>query len=234
MKRIYLLICLLGTLCFPAGAQSLTLEYNIGHGSYEMDEMKELLDNRILPVFNTVTTDKFPSYLTQDVRLGFEWKHHHVGALFTYMNTAGQKGASDYSGSCYYSLRTKGYKLGGFYRYRLADEKVGPFSFQPYLQLASGVVLNRMKEFDELSLKYAEGDGYKTEKRVSGTNLFVEPALGFKFVLCRFAALNVNISYEWDAVRRVQRSDYLSPLPVVDWSGYRAQAGILFYMNLRK
>ena len=235
MKRIYLLISFLGLFCLSAGAQSLTIEYNIGHGSYDMSEMNDFLDYTSLPIYNAVITDRFPSYLTQDVRVGLEWKSHHMGALFTYMNTAGQMGASDYTGSCYYSLRAKGYKVGGFYRFRLADEKVGSFSFQPYLQLASGVVLNSLKENNELSLSYVPEEIYKTVDRTTGINFFVEPAIGFKFGLCRYVALNVNIAYEWDAVKRIrQRDDYLRPWPTVDWSGYRAQAGLIFYMNLNK
>lgn len=235
MKRIYLLICLLATISLSSvKAQSLTLEYNIGHGAYDMSEMKELLDNTILPVYNVVITDKFPSYLTQDARIGFEWKNHHLGALFTYMNTAGRIGVSDYSGICSYSIRNKGYKLGGFYRFRLADEKLGPFSFQPYLQFASGVVLNRIKEKNELAVTDMPDEFYNTEERLSGINFFVEPAIGIKFGLCKYVALNVNIAYEWDAVRKIQqRPEYLGTIPAVDWSGYRAQAGLIFYWNMK-
>lgn len=66
----------------------------------------------------------------------------------------------------------------------------------------------------------------------SGKNFFVEPAFGIKFGLCRHVALNVSVAYEWDAVKQKHKSrnsDFK-----VDWSGYRAQAGLVFYLNLKK
>ena len=36
--------------------------------------------------------------------------------FLTSMNTAGKNGVTDYSGSCDYELRNKGYKLGTFYQ----------------------------------------------------------------------------------------------------------------------
>ena len=67
-------------------------------------------------------------------------------------------------------------------------------------------------------------------------NFFVEPALGIKFKLCRYAALNVSIAYEWDVYKDpLLTGGTDEPFSVdVDWSGYRAQAGLIFYLNLNK
>ena len=236
MRRTGLLIALLVLLGFEAGAQSLTMEYNFGHGSYEMSKMKDLLENGHLPVVNAQVTDNFPGYLTHDVRVGYEWRRHQAGALFTYMNTAGRRGVEDYSGACYFSVRSKGYKLGAFYRFRLADEKLGPFRFQPYLQASAGTVLNKVSEvYDYVYNEVPEATSHHTYKQ-SGTNFFVEPAFGIKFLLCRHVALNLSIAYEWDAIRNLNYVGEANYVPEydVDWSGYRAQAGLIFYLNLKK
>lgn len=117
MKKVLLFIAILFFFDRFGQAQSLTIEYNIGHGSYQMSDMKDILKNQMLPVTNAQVTDNFPGYVTQDARVGVEWRRHHVGFLFNYMNTAGKNGVTDYSGSCDYKLRNKGYKLGAFYHF---------------------------------------------------------------------------------------------------------------------
>lgn len=232
MKRTILFICLLLAFVRTGQAQSLTVEYNIGHGSYQMSDMKDLLKGMELPVTNAQITDDFPGYVTQDTRVGIEWSRHHVGVLFNYMNTAGKKGVTDYSGFCNFELRNKGYKLGAFYRFRLVKEEISIFTFEPYIQLSTGVVLNKIHEANRLFIESAPTAGYLQEDYFSGKNFFVEPAFGIKFGLCRHVALNVNIAYEWDAVKQELKSRYSDFK--VDWSGYRVQAGLVFYLNLKK
>lgn len=236
MKKILLFIALLFLSGRFGQAQSLTVEYNIGHGSYQMSDMKDMLKEMILPVTNAQVTDNFPGYVTQDTRVGIEWRRHHVGALFNYMNTAGKKGVTDYSGSCNYELRNKGYKLGAFYRFRLVKEEISIFTFEPYVGLSTGVVLNKVKEANRLFIESDPAAGYRQENSFSGKNFFVEPAFGIKFGLCRHVALNLSVAYEWDAVKQghpIGNAETPSTFKV-DWSGYRAQAGLIFYLNLKK
>ena len=96
----------------------------------------------------------------------------------------------------------------------------------------AGVVLNKVDEASRLFVESDPAVGYQQEDRFSGKNFFVEPAFGIKFGLCRHVALNVSVAYEWDAVKQKHQSrnsDFK-----VDWSGYRAQAGLIFYLNLKK
>ena len=236
MKKILLFIALLFLSGRFGQAQSLTVEYNIGHGSYQMSDMKDMLKEMILPVTNAQVTDNFPGYVTQDTRVGIEWRRHHVGALFNYMNTAGKKGVTDYSGSCNYELRNKGYKLGAFYRFRLVKEEISIFTFEPYVGLSTGVVLNKVKEANSLFIESDPSVGYRQENSFSGKNFFVEPAFGIKFGLCRHVALNLSVAYEWDAVKQghpIGNAETPSTFKV-DWSGYRAQAGLIFSLDLKK
>ena len=36
--------------------------------------MKDILKNQMLPVTNVQVTDNFPGYVTQDARVGVEWR----------------------------------------------------------------------------------------------------------------------------------------------------------------
>ena len=141
MKKVLLFIALLFFFGRLGQAQSLTVEYNIGHGSYQMSDMEDFLNRMELPVSNAQVTDNFPGYVTQDTRVGLEWSRHHAGVLFNYMNTAGKKGITDYSGSCNFELRNKGYKLGAFYRFRLVKEEISIFTFEPYIQFSAGQIV---------------------------------------------------------------------------------------------
>ena len=50
MKKVLLFIAILFFFDRFGQAQSLTIEYNIGHGSYQMSDMKDILKNQMLPV----------------------------------------------------------------------------------------------------------------------------------------------------------------------------------------
>lgn len=183
MKKVLLFIAILFFFDRFGQAQSLTIEYNIGHGSYQMSDMKDILKNQMLPVTNAQVTDNFPGYVTQDARVGVEWRRHHVGFLFNYMNTAGKNGVTDYSGSCDYKLRNKGYKLGAFYHFCLVKEKVSIFTFEPYVGLSTGFVLNKVNEINRLFVESDPEVGYRKDNTFSGRNFFVEPTFGIKFSL---------------------------------------------------
>ena len=92
---------------------------------------------------------------------------------------------------------------------------------------------------NEINRLFVESDpevGYRKDNTFSGRNFFVEPTFGIKFSLCRYVALNMSIAYEWDAVMQKCQSrnpDFPSTFKV-DWSGYRAQAGLIFCLNLKK
>ena len=170
MKKVLLFIAILFFFDRFGQAQSLTIEYNIGHGSYQMSDMKDILKNQMLPVTNVQVTDNFPGYVTQDARVGVEWRRHHVGVLFNYMNTAGKNGVTDYSGSCDYELRNKGYKLGAFYHFCLVKEKVSIFTFEPYVGLSTGFVLNKVNEINRLFVESDPEVGYRKDNTFSGRN----------------------------------------------------------------
>ena len=63
MKKVLLFIAILFFFDRFGQAQSLTIEYNIGHGSYQMSDMKDILKNQMLPVTNVQVTDNFPGYV---------------------------------------------------------------------------------------------------------------------------------------------------------------------------
>ena len=97
-------------------------------------------------------------------------------------------------------------------------------------------LVNKVNEINRLFVESDPEVGYRKDNTFSGRNFFVEPTFGIKFSLCRYVALNMSIAYEWDAVMQEHQSrnpDFPSTFKV-DWSGYRAQAGLIFCLNLKK
>lgn len=239
MKR-FIIALLLITGSFAGQAQMLSVEYNVGFGSYGMSGMKDLL-NTASPALNQLkVTDNFPGYLTHDMRIGFEWRRHQLGCLFDYLNTAGKKGVSDYSGDYSLVIRTKGYKFGLFYRYTLTDVLLGKLHLQPYLEMSSGVIFNNVQVKESLNYNISGAPvpdyipGMEEQLKFTGPNLFLTPAIGARLKLCSYTAINVSIGYEWDPLKNLYiDGDKNKELTKnADWSGFRVQGGLIFYIPL--
>ena len=229
MIRIYIItiICLLETLSLQA--QELTLEYNVGFATYKMGDMKSLLDEAKPSLNHVKTTDNFPGYITHQAKLGLEWrKLHQAGLLLDFMNTVGNKGVSDYSASYNFTIRTKGVRLGGFYRFALPD--FSECIVRPYLQFSTGVVFNNGTVEEEVTLAERPKEIIDSES-LDGTNFFIEPAVGAKIRIHKKLALNINVGYEFDLTKRFRnKGQSLTIAP--DWSGLRLQGGIIYYIPL--
>lgn len=234
MKRI--IVFILGCIVSVAQlqAQEFTAEYNLGYGTYRMSNMKEKLSGiKVEPdLVGLRATDNFSGYMLQDARIGFAWKKHHAGVLFSYMNTAGRNHLADYSGEFSAEIRLKGYKTGAFYRFTVADGVWGNMPLRPYVQLSTGMVANRLQSHTHLLI-----DGtpiVEFGEKMKGTNFFLEPAIGAQLRVCKYAAVNLSIGYEWDPVRNMyDEKTELKNDAEADWSGLRVQAGLIFYMPLK-
>lgn len=228
MKRLHFLACAL-LISITAFGQGFTLEYQLGYGVYNMSGMKNNLKES-LQATNVLkgikTTDNFPGYLTHDLRMGYQIQRHHFGILFGYMNTAGQNHLADYSGEYKYRIRNKGSKLGSFYRFYLTD----PSTFTPFIELSFGTVFTSSKI--DMSLRL-ESTAYEQENiKLKGTNLFIQPALGFSYRFCSFASALVSVGYEWDPVTNMTMEGEKVTLEA-DWSGLRINAGIITYFKTK-
>jgi hypothetical protein len=230
MKRYLILFLFCQLTALSALAQELTVEYNVGFGTYKMGNLKEFMENTTpqLQVNNVKVTDNFPGFITHQAKLGVEWKKlHQAGLLLDYMNTVSNKGVSDYSASYNITFRVKGLRLGGFYRFALPD--FSESLVRPYLQLSTGVVFNDGK-FSE-GVEFSNGLDDKASQSLGGANFFIEPAVGAKIRVHKRFALNVNVGYEFDISKKFKyEGQSLTIAP--DWSGLRLQGGIIYYIPL--
>ena len=235
---------------FKLLAQELTVEYNFGYGKFCMRDLRHFLsDNNSLSggreLENLKITDNFPGNWIHQMKLGVELKRsHNIGVSIDFMNTAGQKALSDYSGNYNFTYRTNGKRLGLFYR--ISPYSWFPGTVQPYFMLTAGVVFNDNRIVENFVV-YEET---LLDERMSmkGVGSFVEPALGCKIRLHENFALNLNVGYHFDLGRVI--SEYEVKLSSVNylgmpvwggnayemptWGGLRFQGGVVFYIPLRR
>lgn len=236
MKRWILLWGLLLGCNGVLTAQKLTLEYNFGYGTFNMQELKDFLSTTSsiesqygISLKNLKMTDDFPGHWMNQVKVGVEITPvHQVGLSLDLMNTAGQKALSDYSGYYHIRFNTKGIRLGEFYR--ISPNVWSTTVFRPYLMLTTGVVFNDGKYEEKLELY--DLDKASDNLSLEGVNFFIEPAIGCKIRLHDLFALNVNAGYQFDLIKRFDyKGEKANIAP--DWSGLRVQGGLIFYVSLR-
>lgn len=237
MKRSILLITLSILFVCRGNAQELTVEYNTGYGTYRMGDMKDMLEGiRVEPPLDHLrTTDNFPGYQLHTVRVGYAWMKHQAGVLFEYLNTAGRNHLADYSGEFSGEIRVRGYKTGLFYRWSFAGVPLGDMALEPYLQFSSGITADRVKSRAYLAI----GEEALVDHRetLNGSNLFVEPAAGVRLKVNRHIAVNLSAGYEWDPVSNLyakKEGQRVKSEAGTDWSGLRLQAGLIFYVSLKR
>jgi len=234
MRKLIILLIILsgGNMIHFAHAQELTVEYNFGYGDFHMKDMKNYISDNYNNVGfkNIKVTDNFPGHWIHQIKVGVEIsKVHQVGLSLDFMNTAGKNAVADYSGSYDLTLRTKGIRLGEFYR--LSPARWGDGIVRPYLMVTAGVVFNKSTVNENVRLY--DDSYFADELSASGVNLFIEPALGCKIRLHQYLALNLNISYQYDYINIYENKGRKADI-IPDWSGLRVQGGMIFYIPLRR
>lgn len=229
-KKIFLSIIWLST-CFLATAQSLFIEYNIGYADNTMSSPRHFLEQShpTVPLEHLKVTDNFPGYLTHEGKIGLEWNRlHQAGISMNYLNTAGSKNVSDYSGSYHVDCRVKGFRLGAFYRYHLPA--LAEKRFSPYLQLSAGTIFNHGKLAERFTLSGQQGEHSTLSLKVN--SFFAEPAVGCRIRLLPRVALNLSAGYEWDFSTPAYKSGGDKTTLIPDWNGWRVSGGVAYSLPL--
>lgn len=227
MKRLLILIYICVGATAMLHAQTFTLEYNLGYGTFDMSDMKDYLKRVSSDVMPGIkNTDNFGGHFTHEGRIGVLLKRHHTGIVLGYQNTAGQDQIADYSGEVKVRFRNYGYKLGGFYRYMLAGEgKVVPF-----LDASVGVLLNHV---DGSTYMRILDESAKDEVELRSLNMFFQPGVGVQYKFHQRMAIQATLGYELDPLQgllhlkgnKKAKSFYKS-----DWGGVRISAGIIAFL----
>jgi hypothetical protein len=224
MKR--LLIILLLYYPIHAYTQGWSLEYSIGYGTYQLDDIKSM-QHSMLNSYGLKDTDCFPDYITHSVALGFVTKHHHFGNNFSYLTTGGRLHRADYSGSYTVDMIMNGYRLGAFYRYYI---NTGLSPLYIYLQLSPGVLFSNLKMKEQVNV-YSES-AQETNK-LKGVGMYLEPIIGATYLCTNRLHFSLGGGYEADFLGTLKLSGQKTQMKA-HWNGFRLYGGLIFIIPTRK
>ncbi|WP_291527845.1 hypothetical protein [Bacteroides sp. UBA939] len=229
MKRIITTLACIVLTIIGMKAQEFTLEYNIGYGLYKMYEMKDILKTSVNNgLIGLKTTDNFPGNFTHNFRIGVQLRQRHqLGIIYTHQNTSGQNHLADPTGEYRYTIKNTGNQLGAFYRFHILKGKISP-----YIELATGAIFNncKLEEYTRIGSEASERNA-----TLVGTNFFFQPAIGIRYKISTFAALNASVGYEWNPTGDLDLKGVTFMLIpyYADWSGLRISTGIVTYFKMK-
>lgn len=219
MKKLIVILLLF----FPirAYSQGWTIEYSIGYGTYQLEDIKDL-QRSMLNNYGLKEIDCFPGHITHSVLLGYDTERHHFGTNFLYLTTGGRLHRADYSGSMTVDMIMNGYRLGAFYRYYI-DTGLPPLSF--YLQMTPGVLFSNLKMKEQVVV---HSESARETTKMKGVGIYVEPAIGAKYRITDWLQLSLAGGYEVDFPGTMKLSGQKTQINS-KWDGFRLYAGIVLY-----
>lgn len=224
MKK--LLVVLLLSCCTYAYTQEWSIDYSVGYGTFQLNDVKKL-QRSMLGSYGLKETDGFSGHITHTVSLGLANGHSYFGAQFSYLTTGGRLDRGDYSGSYTVDMIMNGYRLGGLYRYYIRRGS-SPLNF--YLQFGSGVLQSNLKIKEQMRI-YTES-GEETSE-LKGFGLYAEPSVGATYRLMDCLQLSLGGGYEAELCDKLKYSGQKSEI-TANWSGFRCYVGLAFMLPTKK
>lgn len=224
MKK--LLIILLFYYPIHAYTQGWAIDYSVGYGTYQLDDVKSLLHS-IPNNYGLKETDCFPNYITHSVMLGYDTGRSYFGANYSYLTTGGRLNRADYLGSYTVDMIMNGNRLGAFYRYSLTT------GFSPvhiYLQLSSGVLFSSLK-MNEQVIIYSESDHEAIQ--LTGVGIYAEPTIGATYRFKNYLYFSLGGGYEADFLGTLKLSGQETQIKA-HWNGFRFYGGLTFILPTKK
>ncbi|KAA6342156.1 hypothetical protein EZS27_010081 [termite gut metagenome] len=209
-----------------AYTQGWSLDYSIGYGTYQLDNIKSI-QYAMLTSYGLKNTDCFPDYITHSVALGFITGHHHFGSNFSYLTTGGRLHRADYSGSYTVDMIMNGYRLGAFYRYYI---NTGFSPLDIYLQLSPGAMFSNLNMKEQVNI-YSES-AHETMK-LKGVGIYLEPTIGATYHLTNWLHFSMGGGYEADFLGTLNLSGQKTQIKA-HWNGFRLYGGFVFILPTKK
>lgn len=225
IKKQFILLALMMSITITAVAQ-LNVSYSAGYGSYEMGDMRNMLDQSLSALKNQMPegikiTDNFPGYITHNIDLAYRLNRHELGLKGSYFSSGGKIAYADYSGRYHEKLLLDAYRVGLMYRFQFL--KAGNL-FSLYGELSPGVTFSNL-EYDALF----ELPDYDIKETDPGTELgtiktgySLQPMLGIQVHPIRHLFLHAGAGYDVEFGAKFNKNKHLS----AEWSGIRLQIGL--------
>lgn len=208
---IFLLLAQLNNLT----AQKINLGYEAGYGTYEMTEIKSILETSMNSnVLQPKRTDNFPGYLYFRPYLGVEYRNFNLGVGYTLMSTGARYTIQDYSGEYKLDAQIVGNAVGLFLELPIYTND----RFKFLIAAEGGIIFNKINIKESLQLNDI-GQPYNEQNNSNQTskNLFAKPYLKAEYKIAKNINSTISIGYHKD-INQI----------VADWDGIRAGIGICY------
>jgi hypothetical protein len=222
MKKLLIILFM----CCPiyAYTQGWSLEYSLGYGTYQLDDVKAVQDmmlesNR----YGLKATDCFSGYITHSFALGYVTGYHHFGTNLSYLTTGGRLHRADYSGSYSVDMIMSGYRLGAFYRSYI---NTGFSPLLVYLQISPGVLFSNLRIEEKVNI-YSESA--KESNTLKGTGIYIEPTIGVTYRITDWLRFSLAGGYEADFLGTLKLSGQETQIKS-HWNGLRLYGGLIFIL----
>lgn len=216
MNRKYIiLVFLLIAQCYNLTAQKINIGYDIGYGTYEMTEIKQIIETSMSSnVIQPHKTDNFPGYIYFRPYLCIEYKHFNLGVGYTLMSTGARYSIHDYSGEYKLDAQIVGNAVGLFLELPIYTSDRLKF----LIAAEGGIILNKINIKESLQLNDI-GQPYNEQNNSNLTsyNLFAKPYLKAQYKIAKNINSTISIGYHKDITQIV-----------ADWDGIRACIGICY------
>ncbi|WP_062176845.1 hypothetical protein [Dysgonomonas macrotermitis] len=227
MKKIVLLSVLI-VICSTLKAQ-LTVGYSFGYATYNMGEMKDMLNSiQTTPPASTIgakNMDDFPGNIYNSINVGYRIAKHEFGIKGEYHTTGGKLSKIDYSGSYEMKFILNGYKGSFYYRnyfYTFTSNK-GKELFSLFGEIAPGVTFSQVKHTGYLIVEENTLDSEDDKFNANGISVLLQA--GFKYHLTSNIGLQVVLGYDISSGSEFKELPYS---PNINWSGVRLNGGITY------
>lgn len=226
---------LLGILFSSASAQELIIRPSIGWGTYNMKDLKNLVEasEQSYPV-SVKTTDNFPPYINfkLDV-LTPVGKHFRVGISSGYQSTGARNHYADYSGYVKEDFTTQAVNIGAIIGYTQAFND----KFSLNLELMGGSKFSCFEYDGELTIY--EVDDSAGAYKFNANSVWFEPQILLERTIASRFSLFVSAAYEFDFGGKLaykdSPSDYLQAVDGgvarIDWTGMRLGLGVSYQLH---
>jgi len=210
-------------------AQKTYFGFDAGYGTYEMTEIKHVLENSMnTNVLQPHCVSDFPGYLFFRPYLGIEYRYLNLGFAYTLMSTGSRYSIHDYSGEYKFDAQIVGNAAGAF-------AEIPVYSFRRFKFLIAaegGIILNKMKlnetfQLNDIDQQYNQQNEYN----LASNNFFIKPYIKAEYKVWKSISSTISVGYHKDIDEKnmhIEGDDSRKSEFIADWDGLRASIGISF------
>ncbi len=230
MKK-YIFILFLSCIVVLNAKAQFSAGYSVGYGSYQMDDMKQVLKNMLnelrgqLPDIPVAVVDNFPGYVTHSLDLGYRIKNNEIGLRGTYLTTGGNVAYSDYSGEYSGKLTLNGFRIGLNYRYYIPATDFGKLgSLSLFAELSPGITFSKLKSKEYIRI-FDQQENSDEDLNLNANGISLLPQIGAKWFINNRIGVHIGAGYDFQLGSHFTYQGVKSTLKS-DWSGIRINAGV--------